>query len=111
MRLRSAWSSISLGVFLIALAWVIQAGYPLKWLWVVLCGTSTVGALVKGHWRWSVHPALWGAGLSYAFTNEGVSGWAAFFGLLGGSLILGWLVRLVPRTPPPPDGVIDVEVR
>jgi hypothetical protein len=99
------WSSISAGLFLLAVAVLIQTGAGAKWILVVLCASSAVGALVKGWWRWAVHPLLWGAALADHFLHHRWNAWALGFGLLGASALLSVLVDIVPRRhrgPPPP---------
>ncbi len=121
--LRRTWSAVSLGVFFLALAWMTYADLPWYWVFVVLCGTSALGSLVKGWWRRSLVALLWGGVLAWSFLDERVGGWTALWLLLGGSIILGWLLSLIPRRsprdpdgppPPPPPGagvVIEAEVR
>jgi hypothetical protein len=116
------WSSISLGVFLLALAVLIQTGAGAKWILVIFCATSAVGAFAKGWWRWGLHPLLWGAAFADHFLNARFETWALVFGLLGASLILSFVVDLLagkrpPSPPPAPRGgggsgvVIDAEIR
>jgi len=98
---RLVWGGISLGVFFIALGVLVATGAPLRWLLIVLAGMSLVNAVVKGRWRFAPHPLMWGAGLGWAYAT-GSNAWAMFWYLCGASVIVGFLIGLVPRRPPPP---------
>jgi len=90
----------------------------------VMAGMSFVTSLVKRRWRMALHPLLWAAGLAYACSSPPagepghVGGWTMFFALCGGSIVLSFLINLVPKSapkeapaPPPRPGagvVIDV---
>ena len=101
MTARMVWGGISVGVFFIALGALVAAGAPLRWLLVVLAGMSFVNAVVKRRWRFAPHPLLWGAGLGWAYATGG-NAWAMLWYLCGASVILGFLIGLVPRRVPPP---------
>jgi len=105
------------------MAWIVQQGKPWTWVFLVLAATSTVGALLRGNWRWAIHPLLWGAGIGWTLLNheefrsgdpQRLNGWAVFFGLLGASMILGFAIDRIPRrrrrTPdaPPRPGAGDI---
>ena len=98
---RFIWGGISLGVFFIALGVLVATDAPLHWLFVVMAGMSFVNAVVKRRWRFAPHPLIWSAGLGWAYAT-GFSGWAMFWYLCGASVILGFLIGLVPRSAPPP---------
>jgi hypothetical protein len=112
------WSGISLGVFFIALGVLVSTGEPWQWIFVVCAGMSLVNAVVKGRWRFAPHPLMWGLGLGWAYAT-GESAWGAFWVLCGASVIVAFLISLIPRRPPPPPPparpgagvVIDVEAR
>ena len=116
MTARMIWSGISLGVFFLSLGVLVTTGAPWQWIFVVCAGMSLVNAVVKRRWRFAPHPLMWGSALSYAYVT-GMSGWGMFWGLCGASVIVGFLVGLIPRSPPPPPPparpgagiVIDVE--
>jgi len=115
---RMVWSGISLGVFFLALGVLVLTDAPWQWIFVVCGGMSLVNALVKRRWRFVPHPLLWTAGLAWAYAT-GTNAWGVFWALCGASVIVGFLVGLVPRppAPPPPPArpgagvVIDVEAR
>lgn len=103
------WRGISLGVFLIGCAVVLhREDLTYHWLFVVMAASSLVNALLKGQWRWAVHPLFWGAALAWNYLPNlerqpgRIGGWTLFLGLTGGSLILAFFVGLVPRRPPAP---------
>jgi hypothetical protein len=98
----TAWRGISLGLFLVALAALIHFGADWRWIFVVMAGMSLLNAVGKGRWRWAPHPLLWGAGLTYSYATERVGGWTMALALVGASLIVAFLVSLVPRRPPAP---------
>jgi hypothetical protein len=125
VNLLAWWRGMSLGIFLIAIAGIVHSTkLTWHWMFVVMAGMAFVSALLRRRWRWAPHPLLWTCGLGYAYTSppEGerghVGGWTMFFALCGASLILSFLINLIParpsrRDPPPPprpgDGiVIDV---
>ena len=115
----TVWRNLSLGVFCLAVGALVYLDLPWKWIFVVVAGMSLVRALVSARWRWAPHPLLWGLGLGWAYAG-GFSGWVMFWWLCGGSVILAFLISLVPRRPPPAragppprpgDGVVlDAEV-
>jgi len=124
LNLLTWWRGLSLGIFLIAIAAILQTGAAWQWIFVVMFGMSFVNALLKKRWRWAPQPVLWAAGLAFAYSSppEGqaghVGGWTMFFALCGASIFLSFLTSLVPKrppreAPPPRPGagvVIDVEV-
>lgn len=122
MTIGFAWRGISLGVFLLAVAAIVHWDAPWQWVFVVMAGMSLVNAVVKGRRRFAPHPLLWGAGLAYAYLSppppdpRHFGGWTMFVALCGASLVLSFLISLVPSrprrpAPPPRPGagiVIDV---
>ncbi len=124
MTLLQWWRGMSLGFFLIAIAAILHRGAAWQWVFVVMAGMSFVNSLAKKRWRWAPQPLMWTAGLAYAYASppEGerghVGGWTMFFALCGASLVLSFLIHLVPKrapeespAPPPRPGagvVIDV---
>ena len=100
MTAASVWRNLSLGVLCIAVGAIVYLDAAWQWIFVVFAGISLVNALVKGHLRWAPHPLLWGLGLGWAYA-KGMNAWAMFWWLCGGSVILGWLISLIPRRPRP----------
>ena len=119
MTASSVWKGISLGVFFIALAVIIQSE-AIRWPWLlpVMAAMSFVNAVLKGAWRFAPHPLLWCAGLSWTIVSPTLTIGPAFLYLCGTSIILAFLISLIPHRPAPAavpprpgDGVvIDVEV-
>jgi hypothetical protein len=108
----AVWRNVSIGVLFLAVGVIVYRDAPWQWIFVVFAGLSLVNAVVKGRWRWTPHPLLWGLGLGWAYAT-GMNAWAMFWWLLGGSVFLGFLVSLIPSRPPPRPGegvVIDAEV-
>jgi hypothetical protein len=97
-----AWKGVSLGIFLVALAAILHFKKDWEWIFVVMAGLSLLNAIGKGRWRWVPHPILWGAGLAYAYHTGKVGGWTMALALLGASLVVSFLVSLIPKPPPPP---------
>ena len=102
MRAAQVWGGVSLGVLFLALAAMVHYGRPWQWIFVVFAGMSLLNALAKGRWRWLPHPLLWGAGLSWSYAvppgdPRHVGGWTMFLALCGASVIVAFLVGLVPR--------------
>jgi len=93
----TVWRNVSLGVFFLAVAALLYLGEFWPWILVVFCGMWLVNAVFKGQWRWAPHPLLWGLGLGYAFASATVGGWAMFWALCGASIILSYLIGLVPH--------------
>ena len=100
MGLARAWRGISLGVFLLAVGVLLMMPWRWQWIFVVICGSSAVNAILKGSWRWLPHPVMWGVGLGFSYATGTVGGWAMFWMLCGLSIILGYLIGLVPRAAP-----------
>lgn len=117
MKASTAWKSIAPGILFIAIGVILATDLEWQWIFVVVAGLSLGNALVKRRWRWAPHPLLWGAGLGWTYAHRPGEGWSAFWMLCGISIILSFLVGLVPRRPPPPPPprppgagvVIDVE--
>ena len=93
----TVWRNISIGVFFLAVGGLLWLGAFWPWILVVFCGMSLLNSLLKGNWRWAIHPLLWGLGISYAIASGTVGGWAMFWALCGASIILSYVVGLVPR--------------
>ncbi len=122
MTIGFVWRGISLGVLLLSLAALLRFDAPWQWVFVVMAGMSLVNAIVKGRWRFAPHPLLWGGGLAYAYLSPPApdprhfGGWTMLLALCGASLVLSFLISLVPArkprpAPPPRPGagiVIDV---
>jgi hypothetical protein len=119
MTASQAWKGVSLGVFLLAIAVILQSP-TITWHWIlpVMAGMSFLNAVLKGSWRFAIHPLVWCAGLSWAILSPTLTRWPAIFGLCGISIILAFLIGRIPHRrrpaavpPRPGDGVIiDVEV-
>ena len=125
MNLLTWWRGLSLGLLLIAVAAILHDDHlTWHWMFVVLAAMSFVNALLKKRWRWAVQPLMWCLGLGFAYSTpaEGqpghIGGWTMFFALCGASLVLSFLIGLIPQrpetraaAPPPRPGsgiVIDV---
>ena len=119
MTASQAWKGISLGVFLIALAVIVQSP-TITWHWIVpvMAGMSFLNSVLKGSWRFAPHPLIWCAGFAYTILSPTLRRWEALLYLSGISIILAFLIGLIPHRkrpaavpPRPGDGVvIDVEV-
>ncbi|MCK6479871.1 MAG: hypothetical protein L6R43_06905 [Planctomycetes bacterium] len=105
MTAERAWKQVAPGVFLLSLGAVLAFAPAWQWIFVVVCGMSAVNALVKSRWLWLPHPLLWAAGLSFSYATGKVGGWPMFWMLCGGSVLLSFLLGLLPvvsRPPSPP---------
>ena len=111
------WRNVSFGVFLVATGVLLAMGRFWPWILVVLCGMSFLNAALKAQWRWAVHPLLWGGVLSWMYATQYDGICAAVVVLCGGSIILWYVVDLIPRPKPDehhhapgPRTVLDAEV-
>lgn len=102
MTAERAWRNVAPGVFLLGFGIILARFEDWQWVFVLLCGMSVVKGVLRRNWAWLVHPLAWGAGLSWSYATGKVSGWAMFLMLCGASLLLSFLLSLVPKPPPPP---------
>jgi len=97
-----AWRNLAPGVFLLGLGASLAGPWAWQWIFVHLAAMSVVNALVKRRWRSLPHGLLWGCGLGFSYATGRVGGWPMFWMLCGASIILSFLLSLVPDPPPPP---------